>query len=409
MEHITTYTGEDFNPLNPDITRINIEDIAHALSMTCRANGHFKHYYSVAQHSINCAYEAKARGLSERVQLACLLHDGSEAYISDITRPVKKHLPRYLEIENHLQDMIYGKFLSSALTDEEQVNVTQIDNDMLESEFNALMGKRVFGHLPTTKSTPSFEPTDYVAVENMYMRLADSLLNSKKPIVALGIDGCRFGWCVVVLDSLGNSSLRLIEKIDELLGINADIAIIDMPIGLTDSREERAFDRRARSDLGNRRNSVFPTPCRKAIYEAETYEEACEINMEVQGKKISRQSWALIPKIKEVDEFLHKNPDIQNVLIESHPELCFRELLNHPCEFHKRDIQGEIERVSALREHMDIFALLNNHFYTSKKVSCDDIIDAAVLSLYGLRNFPSIIDREIFACFNGNVKMKRIG
>ena len=69
-----------FDPLHPNTDLIDIEDIAHALSMLCRANGHFKSFYSVGQHCINCAKEAKARGYSSFVQLACLLHDASEAY-----------------------------------------------------------------------------------------------------------------------------------------------------------------------------------------------------------------------------------------------------------------------------------------------------------------------------------------
>ena len=93
MDYISTYMGEDFTPLSPNINQIYIEDIAHALSLMCRANGHFIRFYSVAQHSINCANEAKARGLSARVQTACLLHDGSEAYLSDVPRPVKRLLP----------------------------------------------------------------------------------------------------------------------------------------------------------------------------------------------------------------------------------------------------------------------------------------------------------------------------
>ena len=124
MDYITTYNGEDFDPVNPDTNKIKIEDIAHALSLICRANGHSKHFYSVAQHCINCANEAKARGLSARIQLACLFHDGSEAYISDITRPVKQHLPEYLEIEKNLQSKIYEKFLGAEMSAEEQAHVT---------------------------------------------------------------------------------------------------------------------------------------------------------------------------------------------------------------------------------------------------------------------------------------------
>ena len=175
MEHITTFTGEDFTPLNPDINQIKIKDIAHALSMTCRTNGHFTRFYSVAQHCINCFREAEARNLSPKIKLACLLHDGSEAYISDITRPVKKHLPKYIEIEKHLQNMIYRKFLGSVLSDEEYMLVKQIDDDMLICEFNALMKKSVFDDLPPIKSNPKFETTSLLGgtseVENEFLNI----------------------------------------------------------------------------------------------------------------------------------------------------------------------------------------------------------------------------------------------
>lgn len=169
MEHMTTFTGEDFTPLNPNAEQILIEDIAHALSLMCRANGHFKRFYSVAQHSINCAAEAKARGLSVRVQLACLLHDGSEAYIADMVRPVKKHLPEYIAIENRLQGCIYEKFLGSTLTADENALVDEIDNALLVCEFDALMNKRVFDSVPIIKSTPNFELRDFGAVEDEFI------------------------------------------------------------------------------------------------------------------------------------------------------------------------------------------------------------------------------------------------
>jgi len=171
MKHITTYTGEDFTPLAPDVNRIHIEDIAHALSLMCRANGHIAWFYSVAQHSINCANEAKARGLSARVQIACLLHDASEAYLSDVTRPVKSHLPNYREAEKCLQEAIYGKFLGAPLTDEEAVLVEQVDGDMLVCEFNALMKKKVFSDCPDMSSTPSYSFRSFAEVENEFIRV----------------------------------------------------------------------------------------------------------------------------------------------------------------------------------------------------------------------------------------------
>lgn len=133
-----TYTNTSFYPLEPQEDEVKIEDIAHALSQMCRANGHFKTFYSVAQHVLNCAREAKARGLSERIQLACLLHDASEAYISDITRPVKCYLEEYKKIEQKLQYVIFSSFGLADLSEEELEHVEDIDNAFLYYEFEHL-------------------------------------------------------------------------------------------------------------------------------------------------------------------------------------------------------------------------------------------------------------------------------
>ena len=95
MSFITTYTKKYFDPLNVDESLLDIKDIAHALSLICRGNGHVQYFYSVAQHSLACAKEAKARGYSKEVILGCLLHDGSEVYLSDVTRPIKKELSSF--------------------------------------------------------------------------------------------------------------------------------------------------------------------------------------------------------------------------------------------------------------------------------------------------------------------------
>ena len=58
MGEIKTYTGIMFDPIVPESEKIDIVDIAHALSMLCRGNGHMKHFYSVGQHSVNCMMEA---------------------------------------------------------------------------------------------------------------------------------------------------------------------------------------------------------------------------------------------------------------------------------------------------------------------------------------------------------------
>jgi len=170
MGAIRTFSGIMFDPLAPDRENINILDIAHALSLLCRANGHFQTFYSVGQHCINCALEAAARGCSLRVQLACLLHDGSEAYLSDVTRPVKQVLPKYLEIEAPLQDEIWRKWIG-VLTEEERRLVFEIDDALLGNEFTALMGMKLCDPIPQLASRPQYAFPGFEATEHQYLAL----------------------------------------------------------------------------------------------------------------------------------------------------------------------------------------------------------------------------------------------
>ena len=143
MSYILTVTGKHFDPVEPEEYLIDIHDIAHALSMICRANGHFPIFYSVAQHSIACAEEAIERGLSGEIILGCLLHDASEAYLSDVTRPVKKDLPYYLNVEEKLQNLIWKHFIGRDLTEDEKKTIFEIDDQMLSMEFHQLMPEGV--------------------------------------------------------------------------------------------------------------------------------------------------------------------------------------------------------------------------------------------------------------------------
>jgi len=177
--YIVTYKGEKFTPLNPDPMQIHIEDIAHALSLMCRANGHIDYFFSIAQHSMNCAIEAKARGYSAHMQLACLIHDASEAYISDITRPVKQYLLDYKLIERRLQDTVYKRFLGTVLKEEETELVQDIDNDMLLCEFDALMRtKKVFNTVPKLSSNPSFKYKSHADAEKDFLRVYYGIMHA---------------------------------------------------------------------------------------------------------------------------------------------------------------------------------------------------------------------------------------
>ena len=77
MSIMNTYTGKKFDPLQMKPEDVDLLDIAHALSLLCRGGGHIDRFYTVGQHSINCAREAQARGWERKLILACLLHDAS--------------------------------------------------------------------------------------------------------------------------------------------------------------------------------------------------------------------------------------------------------------------------------------------------------------------------------------------
>lgn len=56
---MNVFSGHRIDPLHIKEDDIHLEDIAHALSLICRGNGHIKYFYSVAQHSLNCAKKHK--------------------------------------------------------------------------------------------------------------------------------------------------------------------------------------------------------------------------------------------------------------------------------------------------------------------------------------------------------------
>ena len=177
--NIITYTKVRMNPLSPQPEEISIYDIAHSLSYMCRANGHIKHFFSVAQHCINCSHEAKARGESEKVQLALLLHDASEAYIADITRPVKHNLTKYLEIEADLQSIIYVTFGIKALSPDEIKIIGEIVNVVLHHEFIHLADEKIFTEEPEIVGNYTFEFREFKDVENEYIDIFKDLTAKK--------------------------------------------------------------------------------------------------------------------------------------------------------------------------------------------------------------------------------------
>lgn len=129
---IRTFTGKYVDVFSPTAEMIDIEDIAHALSHVCRWGGHTPVFYSVAEHSIACAKRGQTR---EQIK-ALLLHDATEAYLMDMPRPIKYHLPDYQKAEDVLMRVIADKF---KITYPFESYVKTIDREMLILEWDELI------------------------------------------------------------------------------------------------------------------------------------------------------------------------------------------------------------------------------------------------------------------------------
>lgn len=126
-----TYTGRQFWPIDPRPEEIEIEDIAHALSMMCRYNGHCRTFYSVAEHSV-----IVSEHVPKEHALWALLHDASEAYIADIVRPAKRFIVGYHEAETRIMNAVCERFgLSPTIPAE----VKRVDNAILADEQRCIM------------------------------------------------------------------------------------------------------------------------------------------------------------------------------------------------------------------------------------------------------------------------------
>lgn len=166
-----------------------------------------------------------------------------------------------------------------------------------------------------------------------------------------GADGCRGGWVAVEenLDAC-EISWRVVPTLRNLATGKSPPRIIalDVPIGLPD-KDSRACDLEARQLLGRgRASSVFPAPIR-SVLQASTHAEASAAGAAVDGRRLSIQTWAIIPKIREVDKFLRAETSLRARVREVHPEICFYFMAGRrPMQYSKSRRAGRDERRSLL-------------------------------------------------------------
>ena len=189
----------------------------------------------------------------------------------------------------------------------------------------------------------------------------------------LGVDGCRDGWVGVAPDAdvpraYVADDLRELIRRAEQDGALARIGV-DIPIGLADAGW-RAADALARTALGPRRASVFPTPVRAAL-EADDHATGVLLSREASGGGFSIQAWGLRTKVLEVDRLVQGG---EERVFEVHPELSLTTMAGRPPRHPKKTWAGQRERLVLLEAAgIRLDALVGD----TGTAAPDDVVDAA--------------------------------
>ena len=117
---------------------VDIQDIAHSLSQTCRYNGQCDNFYSTAEHSILISEWLWNETKDKNLSLAGLLHDAAEAYMGDIVRPMKYMFPQFKELEKRIDKVIFEQYNLEFPMDP---RIKEADNRILNDERKFLFSR----------------------------------------------------------------------------------------------------------------------------------------------------------------------------------------------------------------------------------------------------------------------------
>lgn len=191
-----------------------------------------------------------------------------------------------------------------------------------------------------------------------------------------GLDATRAGWVAVVLEDARFSAAFAISTLDELASHVDGLAAlaIDIPIGFpSGDRGVRQADVAARRLLGRRGSTVFPAPPPE-VAAAPDYETANARSRERHGRGISRQAWAIAPKMLEATAFARTAP---TPVREAHPEVSFSVLAGRLLEHSKATWAGFHERRSLLHS---AGIVIPDELPEIGQAKPDDVLDAAAVA-----------------------------
>ncbi len=229
-------------------------------------------------------------------------------------------------------------------------------------------------------------------------------MNTGKQRNVVGVDGCPAGWFAVRLFGRSQFETTVFGSFEELVGYydDADLILVDIPIGLPEDEKPRECDVEARKRLGRGASSrVFPAPTRQGAEQArrepKDFDTFCRVQLRYTGKKLSKQAFAIASKIAEVDSVLRGLPLKRRARVrEVHPEICFWALNGqHRLSFSKKASarKGYRERMALLRHFeplADMIAEDASGRYWRKYVGWDDIADALAAAVTGCHGYDSL-------------------
>ncbi|WP_083902024.1 DUF429 domain-containing protein [Natronorubrum bangense] len=221
----------------------------------------------------------------------------------------------------------------------------------------------------------------------------------------VGVDWSSGVWVAIVYSEGKNTpSVAVFEAIREIweqYGESAQRIVVDVPIGLCESLESdscpcveedgeisRQCDDLARTVIGSRSSSVFTAPAREAARlasEGAEYTEVSSKNNSLTGKGLTQQAASISEGIVDVADLLQSYGD-SDMLVEGHPEVCFRAFNGTPLKHSKHTAAGIEERLSTLEsvpeyEAGDWRTIAQELRSLEYRVGLDDVLDAFALAL----------------------------
>jgi threonine dehydratase len=242
----------------------------------------------------------------------------------------------------------------------------------------------------------------------------DVVTHKTEDPVAVGVDGCKGGWIAALCyrHSSGEymTSLKRFSSVVQLAAWREDLAgeppvTIDVPIGIPEVVRFRLCDQEARARLGPRRGAVFMPPGRYLL-EATNYDEVRRLVKqrrleEPSTRGLSAYAAGILPKIREVNQLVRNQANVQKWLFEVHPELCFQVWAGRDLP-PKRSAAGTLERLILVRQiFSDAELVIREQPFGPQVTDLTDILDAYAALWTALRKVREEHERLTQETLNG--------